>query len=524
MEKEKFYITTPIYYPSNKMTLGNCYTTIVCDAIARFYKMLGKEVFYLTGTDEHGQKMAKVASEKGMDIKEYLDEIIADTKQLWKMLGIDYNRFIRTTDADHEKAIQKIFTQLYERGYIYKGKYSGLYCTPCESFWTESQLVDGKCPDCGREVAYGEEDAYFFKLSQFGDKLLKLYKDNPEFLQPASRVNEMINNFIKPGLQDLCVSRTSVSWGVPVEFDPSHTIYVWIDALFNYLTALGYKGENEENVEKFWPANLHVVGKEIVRFHAIIWPALLMALDLPLPKQVFAHGWILFGGQKLSKSKTAGTKEVIDPRVLIPRYGADTVRYILLRDIPFGQDGTYSTENYLQRINTDLCNTYGNLVNRTFAMLKKYFGGVVPKADFVGDDDKDLINIVEKARDKAVEYMKTYDVSKALIEIFSIFEKANKYIEVTAPWTLAKENSPRLATVIYNLLECIKIGTTLLAPFLNEKPAKVLNAFGIEKPDFKQIEKFGLLQAGVSINEIDMLYPRLDIQKEISELAQIADK
>ena len=523
MEKEKFYITTPIFYPSNKLTLGNCYTTIICDTIARFNKMLGKDVFYLTGTDEHGQKIAKVAQDKGMEIKKYLDENILDTKELWKMLHIDYDYFIRTTDEQHEKAIQKIFTDLYNRGYIYKGKYSGHYCTPCESFWTEAQLVDGKCPDCGRDVVYQEEEAYFFKLSEFGDKLLKLYEDNPNFLQPTSRVNEMVNNFIKPGLQDLCVSRTTVSWGVPVEFDPKHTIYVWIDALFNYATALGYGSNNDELFKKYWPADLHLVGKEIVRFHAIIWPALLMALDLPLPKQIFGHGWLLFGGQKLSKSKTAGTTEVIDPRILIPRYGADSVRYILLREIPFGSDGTYSTENYLKHINTDLCNDFGNLVNRTFAMLKKYFNSVVPTPNKQEEtqQDVDFINTVENAKTNAINHMKTYDVSKSLTEIFTIFNKANKYIENSTPWELAKSNQEELKNVLYNLLEAIKIGTVLLASFLTEQPSKVLNAYGIEKPSIEDIEKFGSLKSGTVIKEIGVLYPRLDIEKELEELSTL---
>lgn len=333
--KEKFYITTPIYYPSNKFTLGNCYTTVICDTIARFNRKQGKDVFFLTGTDEHGQKISLSAEKAGKSEKQYLDEMIADAKALWSLLGITYDKFIRTTDDYHEKAVQKIFNKLYEKGYIYKGKYSGLYCTPCESFWTESQLVDGKCPDCGREVKLQEEEAYFFKLSEFSDKLLALYKENPTFLLPSNRVNEMVNNFIKPGLQDLCVSRTSVKWGVPVEFDPKHTIYVWIDALSNYITALGYASDDDSLFKKFWPADVHIIGKEIVRFHAIIWPAMLMALDLPLPKQIFGHGWMLFGGDKLSKSKTANVKECVDPRILAPRYSRDAVRYILLREIPF---------------------------------------------------------------------------------------------------------------------------------------------------------------------------------------------
>lgn len=522
-DNNTFYITTPIFYPSNKMTLGNCYPTIICDTLARFNKMLGKEVYFLTGTDEHGAKVMKVAHDQGKEIKEYLDEIVSDTKELWSMLNIEYNRFIRTTDEDHSKVAQKVFTELYKRGYIYKGKYKGLYCLPCESFWTENQLVDGKCPDCGRDVVYQEEDAYFFKLSEFGDKLLKLYEENPEFLQPVSRVHEMVNNFIKPGLQDLCVSRTSVKWGIPVEFDPDHTIYVWIDALFNYLSALGFLTEDDSKYKKFWPANLHLVGKEIVRFHAITWPALLMALDVPLPKQVYGHGWLLLGGQKLSKSKTATVKEVLDPRILIPRYSSDSVRYILLREIPFGSDGTYSTENYLKRINTDLCNDFGNLVNRSFSMCKKYFGSVVPVQHMLEDADKQLIKNVEEIKNNVLKYMEKFDVSKSLIEIFNIFALGNKYIDQTAPWVLAKENQERLETVIYNLLETIKIGTVLVKAFIPDGAGKVLNAFGYENgfATFNEIEKFGLLKSGVKLGDVPVLYPRLDVEKEMEELSKL---
>ena len=523
MEKEKFYITTPIFYPSNKMTLGNCYPTILCDVLARFNKMLGKDVYFLTGTDEHGAKIEKVAAESGKEIKQYLDEIVADTKALWEMLGIEYNRFIRTTDKDHEELITKVFNELYKRGYIYKNKYKGLYCLPCESFWTENQLVDGKCPDCGREVVEQEEEAYFFKLSEFGDRLLKLYEENPEFLQPQSRVHEMVNNFIKPGLQDLCVSRTSVKWGVPVEFDPSHTIYVWIDALFNYLTPLGFMTENDEMYKKFWPADLHLVGKEIVRFHAITWPALLMALDIPLPKRVFGHGWLLLGGEKLSKSKTAKVKEVLDPRILAPRYSADSIRYFLSREMQFGQDGIYSTENYLKRINTDLCNDFGNLVNRTLSMTKKYFGSIVPKQGELSSVDKEFIKNVENARDSAVDLMAKLDVSKALIQIFEIFDLGNKYIDATQPWVLAKSDTVRLETVMYNLLEAIKIGTILAQSFIPEGTSKVLNAYGFEngKGSFEDIKTFGLLKTGLALGEVPMLYPRLDIEKELESLAQI---
>lgn len=520
--ENSFYITTPIYYPSNKMTLGNCYTTVIADTLARFNKMLGKDVYFLTGTDEHGAKVAKVASDQGKEVKEYLDEIIAETKDLWQKLNIEYNRFIRTTDDDHIKVAQKVFTELYNKGYIYKGKYKGLYCLPCESFWTESQLVDGKCPDCGRDVVYQEEDAYFFKLSAFSDKLLKLYEEQPDFLEPVSRVHEMVNNFIKPGLQDLCVSRTSVKWGIPVEFDPEHTIYVWIDALSNYLTAVGYIND-KENFEKFWPADVHLVGKEIVRFHAIIWPAMLMALDLPLPKKVYGHGWLLLNGQKLSKSKESLTKEISDPRILIPRYSADSVRYLLLREMPFGSDGNYSTENYLKRINSDLCNDFGNLVNRSFAMTKKYFGSVVPKQNTLEDVDKKLIEDVEKHRDNAVNYIKKYDTQKAIIEIFDIFSAGNKYIDDTEPWVLAKSNQERLETVIYNLLETIRIGAVLVKAFIPDGAGKVLKAFGYENgfTTFVEIDKFGKLMQGITLGEVPVLYPRLDINKELEELRKL---
>lgn len=524
--KEKFYITTPIYYPSNKFTLGNSYTTIVCDAIARFNRKLGKDVFFLTGTDEHGQKISQKAKDASLSEKEYLDKMIADAKDLWKLLDISYDKFIRTTDSYHEKTAQKIFTELYNRGYIYKGAYKGWYCTPCESFWTESQLVNGKCPDCGREVKFQEEEAYFFKLSSFSDKLLKLYEENPEFLLPKNRVNEMVNNFIKPGLNDLCVSRTSVKWGIPVEFDPKHTIYVWIDALSNYISALGYGSEDDSLYKKYWPCDVHMIGKEIVRFHAIIWPAMLMALDLPLPKQIFGHGWILFGGDKLSKSKDTGDKECVDPRILVPRYSADAVRYILYREIPFGSDGNYSTEVFLTRVNSDLSNNFGNLVSRTFGMMNKYFGGVVPATEKSENEDDIMFekNVLAKA-EEVKSLMTKYEITKAVSAVFDIFTEANTYIQKVQPWVLAKEeDKTRLAFVMKNLLEAIRIGTELFSPFAPESTSKVLVALN-KNPDaeFDNLDNFNGIEEGLTLGKLDILFPRLDIEKETQELKEIAN-
>ncbi len=520
--KEKFYITTPIYYPSNKLTIGNAYTNIICDAIARWNRAQGKDVFYLTGTDEHGQKISQSAQVAGKSEKEYLDKMIEDTKSLWELLDISYDKFIRTTDPYHEKAVQKIFTDLYNKGYIYKGSYKGWYCTPCESFWTESQLKDGKCPDCGREVKFQEEEAYFFKLSQFGDKLLKLYETHPEFLQPKSRVNEMVNNFIKPGLSDLCVSRTSVKWGVPVEFDPKHTIYVWIDALPNYITALGYGSEDDSLFKKFWPADVHMIGKEIVRFHSIIWPAILMALGLELPKTVFGHGWLLFGGDKLSKSKETGSSECVDPRVLVPAYSADAVRYYLYREIPFGSDGNYSTESFLTRFNADLSNNYGNLVSRTFSMVKKYFNSAIPHLYELTEDDKNLKATVDNEVKNAFDYMAKYDVTRATTSIFNIFTEANTYIQKVQPWAVAKEgDSERLCTILRVLLETIRIGSLLFEPFAPNAPKKVLTALGVENGKFANLDNFDGLEEGRILESIDILFPRLDIKAELEKLALI---
>ncbi len=520
--KEKFYITTPIYYPSNKFTLGNAYTTIAADVIARFNKKLGKDVFYLTGTDEHGAKISKSAKQAGVSEMEYLDAIVEDAKSLWKLLDIEYDKFIRTTDESHVKTAQKVFNDLYKKGYIYKGSYKGWYCLPCESFFTESQLVDGKCPDCGREVEFQEEEAYFFKLSQFGDKLIDLYTKNKEFLQPQSRVNEMVNNFIKPGLSDLCVSRTSVKWGIPVEFDEKHTIYVWIDALSNYISALGYGTDNDENFKKYWPADVHLMGKEIVRFHSIIWPAILMALDLPLPKRIFAHGWIMFGGDKLSKSKESEIKECVDPRILAPMYSADAVRYMLCREIPFGSDGNYTSEAFLTRINADLSNNFGNLVSRTFSMVRKYFDGEVTKEDEVSQDDEEFKTNVLEETQKVLKYMEELDITKAVTSVFEIFSMANTYIQKVQPWAVAKEENgkPRLQTIMKYLLEAIRIGSSLVQSFMPVSGEKVLKALGVQTQTFENLDNFNGLAEGYKLGEMEILFPRLDIKAELEKLQQ----
>ena len=431
---KKYYITTPIYYPSGNWHIGHCYTTVICDALARFHRMRGEEVFFLTGTDEHGQKVEKKAKDAGITPPEFIDPLVDELKDVWRLLDISYNRFIRTTDPDHVAAVQKIYQKLYESGDIYKAEYSGMYCAPCESFWTEGQLKDGKCPDCGREVTVQKEESYFFRLSKYAPKILKLYEDNPEFLQPKSRVNEMVNNFLKAGLQDLCVSRTTVKWGVPLPFDEKHYAYVWIDALSNYITALGYGSEDDSLYQKFWPAELHMVGKEIVRFHAIIWPAILMALGEPVPKQVYGHGWLLIGGDKLSKSKLDAVKaELTDPYELVKRYGADAVRYFLLREIPFGSDGVYTNESLLNRINADLANDLGNLVSRTQAMINQYFGGILPARGKSEGTDGELIALAEGLFAKVEGAMNRLNAPEALAEIFTLVSRANKYIDETTP-------------------------------------------------------------------------------------------
>jgi methionyl-tRNA synthetase len=519
-DENTFYITTPIYYPSNKFTIGNSYTTVACDALARFNRMMNKDVFYLTGTDEHGQKIQDAANKSGKTEVEYLDEIIDDAKNLWKQLDISYDYFIRTTDKSHEETVQKIMKILYDKGEIYKSKYSGLYCTPCEAFWTETQLIDGKCPDCGREVHKEEEESYFFKLSQYTNKILNLYKNNPEFLEPKSRVNEMVNNFLKDGLKDLCITRTSVKWGIPVEFDKKHTVYVWIDALSNYLSALGYLSNDDKLFKKYWPANLHVVGKEIVRFHAIIWPALLMALDLPLPKKIIAHGWLLFGDTKLSKSKESKIKDVNDPRILAKKYGSDSVRLFLIKEISFGADGPYSQELFLNAYNNVLANTIGNLVSRTLSMIEKYNDGLIPEYTENLNDNDFHIDIIEHIKSTFIN-MEKYDITTAIKEVIAIFDRCNKYIDETEPWNLAKDENKKkeLNNVLYNLSESIIKGSTLLLPFLTRKPRDIFEKFDLEVPkDFKDIDKFGNLKANIKIKKGEPLYQRLDIEKEIEDL------
>ena len=525
--KEKFYITTPIYYPSGHWHIGHCYTTVICDAIARYQKMLGKDVFFLTGTDEHGQKIEKKAAALGQTPMEFINPLVDELKSVWEALDVKYDKFIRTTDDYHVKAVQKIFKELYDKGEIYKAEYKGWYCTPCESFWTDAQLKDGKCPDCGRPVTMEKEESYFFRLSKYTDRIIQLYKDNPEFLQPKSRVNEMINNFLKPGLQDLCVSRTSIKWGVPVTFDEKHTVYVWVDALTNYITALGYGSDDDSLFKKYWPADLHLMGKEIIRFHSIIWPAILMALDLPLPKQVYGHGWLLIGGDKLSKSKEDKVKfELTDPHQLVNRYGTDALRYFLLREIPFGSDGVYTNESLIGRINADLANNLGNLVSRTAAMINQYFGGVLPEPGEKAEVDDSLIETAESLFGKVDSAMCALNAPEALTAIFGLIGRANKYIDETTPWLLAKDETKRerLKTVMYNLAESIRIAAIFLKPFTPRCPNVILDAFGIDGEkitDFETVKKFGYLRGGASVKKIPPVFPRLDLNKENEEIKKI---